>query len=277
MVLKTRSKAALAQLPEIPLSMPDIPDGAAASLVRALMSPVPRPLLKIDAELVMFSGQYLLHYKDEGGAERYKFLTPGALRSAFAAEPVDTGWLSPSVVRWGESIHGKYMAMWVPPAVTGLQVETTVSEGEGKGKRVETESVSVPLPGMLFLGIGRRYFVWAAGGPDFNPNAEAYYPPLPNVMGDGAVCWGANQPPAVSEAGGIEKAWQLFLSSPFNDHMAGSRCKSFPNDCRGLLHKLARGKGKSVPSKELMPFHRQYGTRSTIAQAVDHALKGGHE
>src|SRR4051812_7208568 len=176
---KTKNNGVVTEAGPLPANMPLYEVFAAdqlrhenlgESLIRALLSPVPRPLLTIDAELIMFAGQYLLHYKTETGASRYKFLTPGALRAAFSGQALDSGWLVPGVVRWGEGTGGKYAAMWIPPQKHSIPVDMAVDdeepggdgEGAGEGERVkvqrtQTEQLSVATPGFVLVGVGRSY------------------------------------------------------------------------------------------------------------------------
>lgn len=243
------------------------------SLVAAMLSPAPRKLLDLEAELLMFKGQYLLHYK-QGGAERFKLLSPMSLRAAFNAQPVDSGWLPPGTVRWGEGAFGKYAVGWLPPGVRRLLVEVEVTEATKRAKkkkapRTQVEEVMVPLPGLVFMGMGREYFVWAVPGTSFDAASPVYHAPLSNVYNDGRICWGSSAPPEVSvETFG--EACALFFSSTFNDHLMGRRCRSYPNDVRVQLLKLAADGAAEYPEDDLIPFeHRYANSKATIGEVVD--------
>lgn len=227
-----------------------VPPADRDALTGALLAPLPRRLQPLQAELLFFDGQYLFHDLVDG-QDRYKLLTSAALRAAFAGQPVDSGWLTPSVVRWGEGPQGAFAILWVAPAIQPvvLAFEDT------------TETVAVPLPGLVLAGRGPLYWIWATATATFDPTAPAYLPPVPNVYDSGAICWGANRPPL---AGGttLAAAWDLFLAAPFNAHLAPKRSRSFPNDCRGQLLFLAAQGGPTYPVADLLPCD------ATIAECV---------
>lgn len=248
-----------------------------ATLVAAMLSPAPRKLLELEAELLMYRGQYLLHYK-EGVRERFKLLTPTALRAAFNGQPVDSGWLPPGTVRWGEGARGKFVARWMPPAVHRLLIEVDVQEPakkrrKNKGKRTQVEEVRVPLPGLVMLGVAHTYSIWAVPGSSFDGASPVFHAPLSNVYENGGICWGSAQPPEVSvETFG--QACALFFSSTFNDHLMGRRCRSFPNDVRVHLLQLASSGATEYPEGELLPYeHRYAGTAGTISEVVDSRIQ----
>jgi hypothetical protein len=212
---------------------------AASGLVRALLTSAPRPLVELEAELLMYAGQYLYHYRDETGRERWKPVTGAALRTAFSGQPIDSGWLPPGVVRAGEGPAGPFAVFWQPPAIHLLQMEVSAPSGS------RTEALRLPLPGLVFLGVGTTYWCWATPQDEFSPAATAYQVPLPNVYPDGRICWGQNTPPPAlpTTLAGVSA---LFLGSLFNGDLVGQKCKAFPNDVRGYLTILA----ERLPGRE---------------------------
>ena len=88
-----------------------------ADLIATLLAGPPHALGQIDAELLFVAGQYLFHSRQDG-ADHYKFLAPEAVRAAFATLPIDTGWLDPSIQRWGTGADGPWVVAWHPPAVS---------------------------------------------------------------------------------------------------------------------------------------------------------------
>lgn len=232
----------------------------APSLIQAILGDTPgsRPLLELQGELLMYGGQFLFHYAQDG-QEYHKPIGPAALRTVFSGQPVDSGWMPPGVVRWGDGIHGTYVVMWIAPAKHTIQV---LMPAAGADKKESAEEIAVYLPGMVFAGRGTKWYLWATKGREFSPSSEVLEAPLPNVHLGGPICWGDNKVP---EANGstIREAWELFISSPFNDHLAGGRSKAFPNDVRGQLTKLAKAK-REYPLNDLVKTTRW----GSIADAV---------
>jgi len=75
----------------------------------------------------------------------------------------------------------------------------------------------------------------------------------------GRICWGDNKPP-VASPNTIKKAWELFISSPFNGHLSDGKSRAQPSDVRLQLEKA--GKRSSYPVKDLV------STNQTIAKLV---------
>ena len=70
-----------------------------------------------------------------------------------------------------------------------------------------------------------------------------YHAPLPNVYNDGKLCFGTNTPPDLnrgeevgkSTAQLLQEAWEMFIGSPFNGHLAQDKSKTHPTDVREQL------------------------------------------
>ncbi len=245
----------------------------ALSIIRAVQSPAPRAVghSGFDMEILMVGGQNILHYTDFEGAERYKFVSSASLKAAFGGEPTDSGWLPQGVVRWGQTIEGEFVAYAMPPKQHNILVEFDVAQDEGEeeegphepgGEGDEPELVvrkptaqvlemKVPLPGLLFVGCADRWYLWAYAGKELTSSSPLFMPPVPNIYENGGICWGSNKPPAPSAAN-VPKAWELFLSSPFNDHIAGRRSLKYPNDVRVQLAALSADGVRKYPVSDLV-------------------------
>ena len=127
------------------------------------------------AQLLFLPGQYLLVTKEDR-ATTYKFVSPAALKEAFANEPVDSGWLTSNTVRWGHCRKGEWLVQFYPPSRYRLALE-----------RFTADAPSIPLPGFVFVGCDRSYWIWAIESNSFNPNSALFHAPLPNVMSDGSI------------------------------------------------------------------------------------------
>ncbi len=209
-----------------------------------------------DAALLFVEGG-LLWLRREGvghtGGVRIKSLGPQQLRAAVSEVPVDSGWLPDGVKRWGHGPVGAYALIVAPP-----QTRTLVLQRPGQSR---LDTLDVSLPALAMLGIQRDFYIWAlAGAPE--PGSRLFYPPLPNVHDDGAVCWGENHPPRTATPKGVLKALELFLASAFTNAEVDQRSRSAPHDVRAQLLALA---GAPFPTDDLVPFRRG----ETLTKAMD--------
>lgn len=244
--------------------MEPIPDGH-SGLIAALLGPQPALLGPPQAQLTFYDGQYLLQYEEQG-QRHAKLLSGAALAAAFSGQPVDSSWLPPGTVRWGEGAHGAYGVRFFPPGVHRLPILLTGQD--------TIADLAVPLPALVFAGRGTHYWIWAVPGATFDPQAPAYAPPLPNVQGVGAICFGATNPAPVFAAATFSLAWTLFCTTPFNDHVAGHKSQAFPNDVRAHLELLAEREATAYPFDDLFPY-RNYQGPYTVAELVERVLVQG--
>lgn len=224
----------------------------ASEIIREVLEVAPRKLSAIQAELLFIEGgTYIFHYQS-GDSSKYKCLSPATLGAAFANTPIDSGWINPDsgIVRWGTGSAGEWTIKFVPQRKHEINL-------------LESKHL-IPLPALVFLGLKSDYWVWAIKGSKFEPEAEAFHVPLPNVylhsyQSCGRICWGDNKPPAASP-NTITKSWELFISSPFNGHLSDGKSRAHPSDVRVQIQKAV--KRSSYPVKDLI------GTNQTIAKLV---------
>jgi hypothetical protein len=96
------------------------------------------------ALLFLHGDQYLFRYRKQDGGVVYKFVSPAAVRTAFAEETIDTGWLPSHVARWGIGKRGEWLVVTFPPQ------KHRFSFGEDNGKMLTLES---PDARAGFLGL----------------------------------------------------------------------------------------------------------------------------
>ncbi|MCP4360683.1 MAG: hypothetical protein GY796_21960, partial [Chloroflexi bacterium] len=111
--------------------------------------------------------------------------------------------------------------------------------------------------GMVFMGFGNQYTVFAVKRKPKSPEAILYHLPVPNVNGNGRVCLGdAPFPTAGRET--IQEALTLFLEeSAFNHDNGQNRCRSFPDNTLDLWQQLD-GQRK-FPNAELISARLRLG------------------
>jgi Prokaryotic E2 family D len=189
--------------------------------------------------LELCGGQFLFRGVTEGGTNLEKLVSAAAVREAMTGIPVDSQWLTPNlafggVVRWGVKRGVEWAVLFLPPSVHNLEL----TEADGTPEE-SVSRVAAPLPGMVMFGVGTQYFVWAAKTERLDPYQELYRAPLPNVMADASVCWGAQKPPhATGKA--VAEAWALFAyRTTFNNHAAEAKSKREPEDVRRVLRACA--------------------------------------
>jgi hypothetical protein len=180
-------------------------------------------------------------------------------RAAFATLPIDTGWLDPSIQRWGTGADGPWVVAWHPPAVTSLAVLLE--------HPTRPTSLRVPLPGLVLVGHATRYYLWATTTPAFDPQAALYRAPLPNVYPDGRICWGTATPPPAGTAT-IRTAWEVFCGSAFNGDLCSEKSRAQRADVRAQLQALTAAEAATYPTGDLLAYGRG-SLPLTVAAAVE--------
>lgn len=226
------------------------------------------------AALLFTQGQYLL-YQRRGGTVVCKGVSAQTVRTAFVGEPVDSGWLPEGIVRWGSGGDGTFLVKYIPPGKHELRLSTSSTT---------LESITPPLPGLIFAGVNRTYYVWALRERSYAPDSSLFHAPFPNVYPDGHICFGSNQPP-IADWETLDVAWHLFLTAPFNSDMAHGKSQAFAQDVRQRLVALSKSNARRYPVQDLTPYigGRPYMMRSreicTLDDAVEYYLlkKGDDE
>lgn len=149
----------------------------------------------------------------------------------------DTGWLPAGVLRAGSNARGE----WVVYAARAQMIDIVTDKGE---------KLKVPIPATLFMGWGSRYYLWALPNKKFDRKLPVYKAPFPNIYDNGRICWGSHKVPKVS-ANNIERIWQMFFGTVFNEHIATKKCRSYPDNVLDLLRRLSHEEATTFPIKEL--------------------------
>jgi PRTRC genetic system protein B len=157
--------------------------------------------------------------------------------AAFNPFGASTGLLPADTLFWQNVAGVHRIGIWLPPAVRAI---TLAGRHE--------EHLRVPLPGLVFVGQGTRYFVWAAKERPSTLRDRLYRAPLPNVYHDGLICAGNAKFP-VCAPDTIHKAAELFFESAFNDHLTDEKIR----DRGSLLTFLKSLRGKrAFPAGQLV-------------------------
>lgn len=210
-------------------------------------------------------GQCMLTSVTLGGTKMERLISYDTLREVAAKIPVSSGWLPSEVVNWGNGSKGEWCVAFIPPGRHTLELTKGTP-----GIDETVERVVAPLPGLVFFGMQNKFFVWAQRSARCEPQQELYRCPLPNVMIDASICWGLLKPPTASPRT-ILKAWELFITSTFNNHAASGKSNIEREDVRELLKRLAGQDSYIYPVEDLM---RQV---SQTAVTLDQAIRGWFE
>lgn len=158
-------------------------------------------------------------------------LYPVALREvakAFNVFGLDTGLLPPDTLFWQCSHGRERVGLWLPPAR-----RTMTFEGS------KAKVINPPLPGFVFVGEGKKYFIWAAKERPSAPGAHLYLAPLPNVGSNGKICAGSVKFPTCSSKT-IGEAAELFFGSLFNSDLSGGKVHGQGSSLFSFLHGLEK-------------------------------------
>ncbi len=165
------------------------------------------------ASLLFICGdQYLFRYREREGAMTCKFLSASTVRAAFSEEPIDTGWLLPTVRRCGMGKLGAWVMVAHPPQLYALSVLMR--------ENAEPDTLQIPMPRLAFFGYGQRYYVWAFKEKELKGETIMFAAPLPNVDPNGAICFGSNVVPDAStqtiEGSGrwADGTWKVVFARP---------------------------------------------------------------
>jgi Prokaryotic E2 family D len=244
-----------------------------AALEHEILQPGLRVLEQVDPELLFINGQLLYHHRTEQGGHVRYFISPSAARVAFLEGAFDTGWIDPSIVRYGD--NGRpWIVQFFPPTRRTLQVEVTadlVEQIEGAIAHPDLKppvrvdgamssphntlqryvvNLSVWLPGMVAFVQGSAVFLWAVKTKSFDPNAPLFKVPIPNVHSSGGLCFGQETPS--TKLNTINRLWDRWWGSVFNADLNNQKSNQFSTDVRLQLIQLHISK-KRYPLKDLMP------------------------
>jgi hypothetical protein len=210
--------------------------------------------VKPQAAILVLENEFLLCAHDADGEVAQKYIGPAALRQAFAAEPIDSGWIPEGVRRWGVCSKGAWMLRWHQPAMYSAWLPD------------RKRPVTVPMPALVFFGIGKAYYIWAMKGERFDVKGRLFEAPCANVNALGLICWGSN--PHQDVAKGFDQMWRLFWEAPFSgDHEAGANRR---------MAELARQKAQRFPEEKLTPLsNRLFPNPATLEAVVERMTRRG--
>ncbi len=215
--------------------------------LRDALKPDGYPLIEAEAKLLFLKGGHYCFQYRQGERETYKFLSPETVRAAFQHENIDSGWIPSGVQRLGICRQGQWYVQYMPPAKRTFTFTNLKGDGEPM-------TLTIPMMGTVFMLCGDTCYIWAIKQKTFTADATIYHVPLPNIYGNGSICMGvennlSNYPEGLER---LAKAWQIFVTAPFNNHLVNGKSHTHPQDIREKLIQLQ--KSNRYPLRDLVPY-----------------------
>jgi hypothetical protein len=213
----------------------------------------PLPAYAMGSLMFLRGGDFLWQYRKEiteyqgrvsRALEGATFLTIQDVQNSLGGADIDTGWIEPGVLRCGYCAEGDWFIFHGDAQEKTLQVRME----NGKVRKL-----TLPIPPTVLIGVGRRYYLFAAPG-GFSVNSVLAEAPFPNIHDSGLICWGQNGVPKAHHRF-ARMAWNLFLDSLFNGDLANGKSKKHENDVRKMLAEVARQKLDRYPVDDLVAKH----------------------
>jgi len=191
--------------------------------------------------LTIYPEATLLEKVLEDGSRITHPISPADLAGQLNRIPLSTGLLPHNTLFWRQEAGQEQIALYVPPR----QWQPIAYD----------RRYHLPLPGMIFLGQGRQYTVFAVKQKPKTPETPLYHLPTPNVEENGRICLGQAAFPVAGRKT-IYNALKLFMEgSQFNHDNSRQRCVSFPDSSLELWATLDGQ--KRFPLDELVPARKQ--------------------
>ncbi len=180
--------------------------------------------------------------KFSGGQVRQKFIiSPTETAAALAGLNLNSGFLPRQTLFWSKLEGQDRLGIYIPPKLWLVVARDGAAGPEphrarderltaGPDGRPDEEGQAwrVPLPGLILVGHGYDYSLWAVTERPTDQNAPLYMAPCPNVHPEG-VCRG-NAPFPKAHAATIWQAVDVFFSSRFKRDLSDHKSVAYP-DC----------------------------------------------
>ena len=213
--------------------------------------------------LIILEGQYLIRYQKDNQTFT-QFISSEAVRNAFSELPIDSGFLSPGIVRIGSHQKAQWIVKFIPPSPHNL---VTIENNHN------SQILSIPLPGLVLIGVNQQYYLWAVKTKQFDPKAQIYNAPFPNINpSNGRICFGANPVPTAL-ATTINDVWNLFMQTPFNGDSVLGKSRNYPQDIRLQWAKLVNTKHYLLGDLITISDSKNSKQKVTIAEVIECLIK----
>ena len=196
---------------------------------------------ELRARLDFYQDSIILYLLDKGIITT-RVVSARDIALAFLREfPLGSELLPEGALWWAQSREGVEVALWRPPKVWPVALETEPFKPPRRMK--------LPMPGLIFIcSPGRQPKVYAAKRRPTSPEDAIYHAPLFNVFVDGRTCPGTHKYP--EDLVEVPESFFTSFFTPTADYRG--RSKKYPDDLLRLWEELD-GKGR-YPLRDLVPL-----------------------
>jgi PRTRC genetic system protein B len=159
---------------------------------------------------------------DKGAGGGLYALDPAHVAAALAGMTLSSPLLPRNCLFWQKAAGGERIGIYCEPQIWTVNVVAPGPNDDPKRKRgVGRQAWRVPLPGLVWIGQGVDYWLYALKGTDWpGPETALWAAPVPNMSE--AICRGNVEFPAAA-ASTMWSALALFFESDFNDHLSNGK------------------------------------------------------
>lgn len=185
---------------------------------------------------------FIVLSKYRAGAVSEQFIVdPAELAAALSGITLSSGLLPRETLFWSKQAGQARLGIYVPPQVWTVSV------------RDEPEAWRVPLPGLIVVGHGYDYHLWAVTARPTDVTTRLYLAPCPNVHE--GVCRGSAPFPLAGPTTMVQ-AVEAFFGSRFNRDLSNGKSKTYPDCVLDQWRTLHQSQVESYPLADLVetPF-----------------------
>jgi len=172
--------------------------------------------LHLSLNLLFYDECIIAQRYDKKGVPQEPYLVdPAQIGTSLAGlSLLGTGLLPENVLFWGMLEGHPRLGIYIPANRWTVAIKS------------RQQALKIPLPPLVFIGHRYDYSLWAVEGRPTNENAQIYMAPCPNTSVAG-VCRGNAPFPSAAPAT-IWPAWEVFITSRFNDDLGEQKSKAYP-------------------------------------------------
>jgi PRTRC genetic system protein B len=199
----------------------------------------------LQARLDLFDDFITLSKFHKGQVTEQYIVDPVEVATALAGINLNSGLLPQDTLFWSRVNGQERLGVYVPPQVWLVTV------------RDQAQAWRVPLPGLVFVGCGYDYSVWAVTERPTATTTPLYMAPCPNVQPEG-VCQG-NAPFPRAGPATIWQAVDVFFSSRFNRDLSNQKSKAYPDCILDQWQALYEAEAQTYPLADMVQTHLTIG------------------
>ena len=182
-------------------------------------------------------------------------VNPNQIAAALSTKmQFETGLLNSNVIYMSLNGTTKTVVEYREPQKTGIYMDGSEAP------------IRCPMPGLVLIrrvreGQGPHYLLFAAKERPSTMASKLFNAPLPNVYGNGEICWGSVRRVSneALKASSLESDWTVLLGTGFNSHGVSGKSKAHRSDIRKQLLALEKRQARVYPVKDLIEADKTLG------------------